>query len=300
MSVRAATHPTGTPRPPLFGIKMRTLERNLYVNLAAHILLIISILIIAFPAIYAFIVSTFSMQEAYQFPPRFLPSTHAAANYAEAWRTVNMGRLLFNSAFMSVTVSLGKIVLSVMAAFAFVYFGDFRGKNLFFVLILITHMLPLPIRIVPTFELMKSLGWINTYYGLTIPFFASATGTLLFRQFFLTVPHALVDAARTDGAGPLRFLWSILLPLSRTNLAALFMIEFIHMWNQYLWPLIVTTSADMRVVQIGLKLLVAGEQIAAEWNIVMAGTIISTLPPLIVLLLLQRSFVEGFALQQEK
>lgn len=300
MSVRAATHPTGTARPPLFGIKMRTLERNLYVNLAAHILLIISILIIAFPAIYAFIVSTFSMQEAYQFPPRFLPSTHAAANYAEAWRTVNMGRLLFNSAFMSVTVSLGKIVLSVMAAFAFVYFGDFRGKNLFFVLILITHMLPLPIRIVPTFELMKSLGWINTYYGLTIPFFASATGTLLFRQFFLTVPHALVDAARTDGAGPLRFLWSILLPLSRTNLAALFMIEFIHMWNQYLWPLIVTTSADMRVVQIGLKLLVAGEQIAAEWNIVMAGTIISTLPPLIVLLLLQRSFVEGFALQQEK
>lgn len=300
MSTRVATSPAGTPRPPLFGIKMRTLERNLYVNGLVHILLIVSILVIAFPAIYAFIVSTFNMQQVYQFPPRFAPSTHAASNYAEAWHTVNMGRLLFNSTFMAVTVSLGKIVLSVMAAFAFVYFGDFRGKGLFFVLILITHMLPLPIRIVPTFELMKNLGWINTYYGLTIPFFASATGTLLFRQFFLTIPHALVDAARSDGAGPLRFLWSILLPLSRTNLAALFMIEFIHMWNQYLWPLIVTTSADMRVVQIGLKLLLAGEQIAAEWNVVMAGTIISTIPPLIVLLLLQKSFVEGFALQQEK
>ena len=263
MSVRAATHPTGTPRPPLFGIKMRTLERNLYVNLAAHILLIISILIIVFPAIYASSSAPSACRKRTSSRPAFCPAPTRRPTTPEAWRTVNMGRLLFNSAFMSVTVSLGKIVLSVMAAFAFVYFGDFRGKNLFFVLILITHMLPLPIRIVPTFELMKNLGWINTYYGLTIPFFASATGTLLFRQFFLTVPHALVDAARTDGAGPLRFLWSILLPLSRTNLAALFMIEFIHMWNQYLWPLIVTTSADMRVVQIGLKLLVAGEQIAA-------------------------------------
>jgi sn-glycerol 3-phosphate transport system permease protein len=211
-----------------------------------------------------------------------------------------MGRLLFNSTFMSVLVSAGKIVLSMLAAIAFTYFGEFRGKPFFFILILITHMLPLPIRIVPTFELMEDLGWINTYYALTIPFFASATGMLLFRQFYLTVPTDLCDAARMDGAGPMKFLWKILFPLSRTNMMALFMIEFIYMWNQYLWPLIVTNSNKMRVVQIGIKMLLAGEEQAAEWNVIMAGTIIAMIPPLIVLFLLQSSFVKGFAMRQEK
>src|SRR5690606_34370125 len=177
---------------------------------------------------------------------------------------------------------------------------DFRGKWLFFGLILITHMLPLPVRIVPTFELITRLGWADTYWALTVPFFASATGTLLFRQFFLTVPHALADAARIDGAGPMRFLVSILLPLSRTNLAALFMVEFIYAWNEYLWPLVATSSDRMRVVQIGIKTLLASEAQAAEWNVVMAGAMISIVPPLLVLLLLQGAFVKGFALQQEK
>lgn len=292
---------TGQRMPgTLLGIRMISRERNLYVNAVVHLILVVSVLVIAFPTIYALIVSTFDMKQVYQFPPRFVPSTNTLENYTTAWHRVDMGRLLLNSTIMAVVVAIGKIALSLLAAFAFVYCGDFRGKGFFFIVILITHMLPLPIRIVPTFELMKNIGWLNTYYGLTIPFFASATGTLLFRQFFLTVPEALVDAARSDGAGPMKFLWSILLPLSKTNLAALFMIEFIHIWNQYLWPLIVTTSAEMRVVQIGIKLLLAGEQIAAEWNIVMAGAIISTIPPLIVLLLLQKSFVEGFVLQQEK
>ncbi len=161
-------------------------------------------------------------------------------------------------------------------------------------------MLPLPIRIVPTFELVEDFGWMNTYYALTIPFFASATGTLLFRQFFLTVPNDLADAARMDGAGPMKFLWKILVPLSKTNMLALFMIEFIYMWNQYLWPLIVTHSDDMRVVQIGLKMLLAGEEQAAEWNVIMAGTILAMLPPLLILLILQGSFVKGFAMRQEK
>lgn len=161
-------------------------------------------------------------------------------------------------------------------------------------------MLPLPIRIVPTFELMDDFGWINTYYALTIPFFASATGMLLFRQFFLTVPTDLCDAARMDGAGPLNFLWKVLFPLSRTNMMALFMIEFIYMWNQYLWPLIVTNSNEMRVVQIGIKMLLAGEEQAAEWNVIMAGTIIAMIPPLFILFLLQSTFVKGFAMRQEK
>ncbi|MDY0093716.1 MAG: ABC transporter permease subunit [Candidatus Vecturithrix sp.] len=265
-----------------------------------HIFLSLAVFIIAFPMLFAFIVSTHTFQDVFTYPPKFFPGTNLIENYQKAWHSVNMGRLLFNSAFISVSVALGKIVLSITSAFAFTYFGDFRGKYLFFVIILITHMLPLPIRIVPTFELMKTFGWVDTYYALTIPFFASATGTLLFRQFFLTVPTSLADAARIDGISPIGFLTKILAPLSRTNMTALFMIEFLYMWNQYLWPLIITNSNQMRVVQIGVKMLLASVEQAAEWNVIMAGTLITMIPPLLVLLLLQRSFVKGFAMQQEK
>lgn len=265
-----------------------------------HLVLSISVLIIAFPVIFAFIVSTHTFEDVFTYPPKFTLGGNIVENYRDAWDSVKMGRLLFNSTFISVAVALGKIVLSMTAAFAFTYFGDFRGKYFFFVIIFITHMLPLPIRIVPTFELMKSFGWVDSYYALTIPFFASATGTLLFRQFFLTVPTSLADAARIDGIGPIGFLTRILAPLSRTNITALFMIEFLYMWNQYLWPLVITNSESMRVVQIGIKMLLASEEQAAEWNIIMAGTLITMIPPLIVLLFLQKSFVKGFALQQEK
>ncbi len=265
-----------------------------------HVVLGLAVLIIAFPVVFAFIVSTHTFEDVFTYPPKFLPGGNLLNNYRAAWESVNMGRLLLNSTFISVSVALGKIVLSMMAAFAFTYFGEFRGKYFFFVVIFITHMLPLPIRIVPTFELMKTFGWVDTYYALTIPFLASATGTLLFRQFFLTVPTSLADAARIDGIGPLGFLARILAPLSRTNMTALFMIEFLYMWNQYLWPLVITNSQEMQVVQIGIKMLLASEEQAAEWNVIMAGTLITMIPPLIVLLLLQRSFVKGFALQQEK
>lgn len=271
-----------------------------YFRLLIHLVLIASIVVIAFPIIYAFIVSTLSFQDVFVYPPRFLPGSHAAANYMTAWKNINMGRLLFNSTFISVAVALGKIVLALMSAFAFTYFEDFRGKGFFFVIILITHMLPLPIRIVPTFELMRNFNWLDTYFALTIPFFASATGVLLFRQLFLTVPSSLCDAARVDGISPMGFLGRILIPLSRTNIAALFLIEFIYMWNQYLWPLVVTNRNDMQVVQIGLKMLLAGQAQAAEWNVIMAGTIIAMLPPLILLFLMQSSLVKGFSLQEEK
>ena len=265
-----------------------------------HAVLITAVLIIAFPMIFAFIVSTHSFEDVFSYPPKFFPGGNILENYQTAWQSVGMGRLLFNSTFISVAVALGKIALSITAAFAFTYFGEFRGKYFFFVIIFITHMLPLPIRIVPTFELMKSFGWVDTYYALTIPFFASATGTLLFRQFFLTVPTSLADASKIDGIGPLGFLSKILVPLSRTNMTALFMIEFLYMWNQYLWPLVITNSKHMRVVQIGIKMLLASEEQAAEWNVIMAGTLITMIPPLLVLLLLQHSFVKGFAMQQEK
>ncbi len=166
-------------------------------------------------------------------------------------------------------------------------------------MIFLTHMLPLPVRIVPTFELMDQFGWVNTFYALTIPFFASATGTLLFRQLYQTVPPSLADAARIDGAGPLQFLWHVIIPVSRTNVAALFLIEFIYMWNQYLWPLIVANAKTTRVVQIGIKQLIATDA-AIDWAVVMAGTVVAMIPPLIVLLILQGSLIKGLALQEEK
>jgi len=264
-----------------------------------HALLALGTVIAVLPILYAVQISTLDFQEVFAFPPRLTPGPAFLDNLTRAWEKVGLGRLLGNSLAIALAVALGKIVLSVMAAFAFTYFGPFRGRGFFFVLILITHMLPLPVRIVPTYQLMQSFDWINSYRALTVPFLASATGTLLFRQFFLTMPPGLSEAARIDGAGPLRFLVRILLPLSANNLAALFMVEFLYMWNEYLWPLIITTSDDMRVVQVGIKMLVATDA-QAEWNVIMAGVVMAMVPPLGVLLLLQRSFVRSISLGQEK
>lgn len=273
--------------------------RRRLLTFGLHLVLACSVLVVAFPVLYGAVVSTQAFQDLFSYPPKITPGNAAPDNYLAAWQKAGMGRLLLNSTLMSVVTALGKIVLSLMAAFALTYFRDFPGKTVLFVLILITHMLPLPVRIVPTYQLMQALGWVNTYYALTIPFFASATGTLLFRQFFLTVPASLSEAARIDGAGPLRFLLTILVPLSLNNIAALFMVEFVYMWNQYLWPLIVTTSHQMRVVQIGIKVLVATDA-QAEWNVIMAGVMIAMLPPLLVVLALQRTFVRSLSLSAEK
>jgi sn-glycerol 3-phosphate transport system permease protein len=256
-------------------------------------------LIITFPVIYALIVSTLTYRQAYEFPPRLIPGTELWPNVLEAWERINMGRVFFVTGVVSAGTAVVKIVLSLMAAFAYTHF-KFRGRALLFPLTMITQMLPLPVRILPTFEMMANFHWINTYSALTFPFFASTTGILLFRQFYLTVPRDLPDAARVDGAGPLRYFIQILIPLSRTNIAALFVIEFIYMWSQYLWPLIVTTTADMRMIQIGIKMLIATDQIAPAWNVIMAGTIVSMLPPLLVLMLFRKSFAEGIAMQTQK
>lgn len=268
-------------------------------SLGQHALLLVCVTITCFPVLYALLISTFDFQQVFIYPPRLIPGASLLENLGLAWSKVNLGRLLTNSFAISISVALGKTLLSILAAFAFTYFRDFPGKNLLFVVILITHMLPLPVRIVSTFQLMDTLNWVNTYYALTIPFFASATGTLLFRQFFLTVPASLSDAARIDGAGPMRFLTWILLPLSYNNLMALFMVEFVYMWNEYLWPLIVTTSNEMRVAQIGIKMLVATDA-QAEWNVIMAGVILVMLPPLIILLLLRNHFMRSVTFGQEK
>lgn len=275
------------------------MKRKKSTTIFIHIFLIISVFLVSFPIIYAFMVSTLNINEVYSSPPKLQFGNNIVNNYKEAWQLSNMGKLLFNSAFISVITAVGKIILSIGAAFAFVYFGDFPGKNILFVMILITHMLPLPIRIVPTYQLMDNLGWLDTYYALTIPFFASATGVLLFKQFYMTIPESLLEASLMDGITPLRFLWSILIPLSKSNIVALFTIEFIWVWNQYLWPLVTTNSASVRVVQIGLKMLIPSDA-QPEWNVIMAALIMGVIPPLLVYLTLQKSLVEGFAMQQDK
>jgi len=264
-----------------------------------HAILILLIIVLAFPVFFALVTSTLSLQESYQYPPKLLPGNQFMNNLKEAWERVNIGRLFFNSTLISVVVAIVKTILALLAAFAYTHF-KFRGQGLLFSMCMITQMLPLPVRIIPTYQLMASFNWINSYYALMVPFFASTTGLLLFRQFYMTVPADLPDAARVDGAGPMRYFWQILIPISKTNIAALFVIEFIFMWSQYLWPLIVTTTREMRVIQIGIKMLLASEQIAPEWNIIMAATVIAMLPPLIVLLVLRKSFVQGIAMQTTK
>ena len=268
-------------------------------KLITHILLIVIVLITAFPVLFALVTSTLSFEDAFVFPPKMIPGGHFISNAVEAWNRINMGRLFLNSLFISFVVAVVKIALSLMAAFAFTHF-KFVGRNLLFPMSMITQMLPLPVRIIPTFELMNLFHWINTYYALTVPFFASTTGILLFRQFFLTIPRDLSDAARVDGVKPMRYFFQVIIPISITNISALFVIEFIFMWSQYLWPLIVTNSANMRVIQIGLKMLLASEQIAPEWNVIMAGTIIAMLFPLLVLIIFRKSFSQGIAMQTDK
>lgn len=274
----------------------RHFYRHLLMPALSHLVMIITVIITLFPMFYAILLSTQVSDQYYS--QQLLPGSSLWQNITHVWSQINMGRLLLNTTAVSMLVAVGKIILSIIGAFAFVYF-DFRGKGLLFILILITHMLPLPVRIVPTYELMDVFKWINTFQGLTIPFFASATGILLFRQLFQTIPPALADAARMDGAGPLQFLTHIVMPLSRTNIAALFLIEFIYMWNQYLWPLLIANTDATRQIQIGLRQLVATDA-AVEWNYVMTGVLLTSLPPLIVLVLLQKNLTSGIALNQDK
>jgi len=263
-----------------------------------HVAIWISIFIICLPLIYAIIISTRDLQGTFVSPPTLKFGTSTIETYKTAWESVNLGRLLINSGIVAITTSVVKIILAILAAFAIVFF-DFKGKYVAFAAVFLTQLLPVPVKIVPTFELMKTFNWVDSYYALTLPYFATATGTFLFRQFFMTVPDDLVDAARIDGCSPMTFLRKVLIPLSWNNIGALFLVEFVYMWNRYLWPLIVTNSEDMRVAQIGIKMLMTTGSIN-KWNIIMAGAIITLIPPLIVLLVLQKTFIEGFVMRTGK
>jgi sn-glycerol 3-phosphate transport system permease protein len=264
-----------------------------WATLFVHAALLACVAVIAFPLYYAFVISTQELSEVVQKPPRLLPSTHLVENYAEAWRRSGMARLLVNSAIVAVAVAVGKIAISMLSAFAIVYFR-FRGASFVFWLIFLTLMLPIPVRILPTYEVIGNLGWLNSYAGLTIPLMASATATFLFRQFYMTIPNELAEAAQIDGAGPLRFLWSFLLPLSWANIAALFVVLFIYGWNEYFWPLLITNTEEMRTVVIGLERLIprSGTELPT-WNLIMAGAMMALLPPVAVIVFMQRWFVKG-------
>lgn len=211
---------------------------------------------------------------------------------AGAGSTAPVARMMWVSLVSALVITFGKIAISLLSAFAVVYFR-FPLKGLCFWAIFVTLMLPVEVRIGPTYQVVSDLGMLNSYAGLTVPLIASATATFLFRQFFLTVPDELIEAARMDGAGPMRFFKDVLVPLSKTSIAALFVIQFIYGWNQYLWPLLATTSEDMYPVVIGIKRMIAGGDAANEWNVVMATAILAMLPPAIVVVLMQKWFVKG-------
>ena len=261
-------------------------------GIIAHAILLAAVAVLAFPLYYAFVISTQTLSQVTSLPPRPWPSTALFSNYAEAWQRAHMGRLLLNSAIVALGVAFGKIAISLLSAFAIVYF-NFRGKQVVFWMIFVTLMLPVPVRIVSTYQVISVLGWVNTYWGLTVPLLASATGTFLFRQFYQTIPDSLAEAAQLDGAGPIRFLWSILLPLSKANIAALFVILFVYGWNDYLWPLMITNTPEMRTAVIGIETLVPRTSQLPEWNVAMAVAMMVLAPPVAVIVAMQRWFVKG-------
>lgn len=275
-------------------------DRNPWLNFFSHLVLILGVAIVAFPLYLALIASTHTASEIVQAPMPLLPGAHMWENYKEALlgsgklgSNTNVVHMMWVSFVVAMIITVGKIAISLLSAFAIVYFR-FPFKMVCFWAIFLTLMLPVEVRILPTYKVVAELGLLNSYAGLSLPLIASATATFLFRQFFLTVPDELVEAARIDGAGAMRFFKDILVPLSKTSIAALFVIQFIYGWNQYLWPLLMTTSEDMYPVVVGIKSMVSGGgEAAVDWNIVMATAILAMLPPTLVVMLMQKWFVKG-------
>ncbi|OGB16165.1 MAG: glycerol-3-phosphate transporter [Burkholderiales bacterium RIFCSPHIGHO2_02_FULL_66_10] len=276
------------------------IERRPGLTVLSHAVLILGVLVVGFPLYLTFVASTQTAEAIVHAPMSLLPGNQLIENYTAALQGTGMGaasnapvgRMMMVSLITALVIAIGKIAISLLSAFAIVYFR-FPFRMLFFWAIFVPLMLPVEVRIGPTYAVVASLGLLNTYAGLTVPLIASATATFLFRQFFLTVPDELVEAARIDGAGPMRFFKDVLLPLSTTSIAALFVIQFIYGWNQYLWPLLVTTEESMYPVVIGIKRMISGGDAATDWNIVMATAVLAMIPPALVVMLMQRWFVKG-------
>ena len=277
-------------------------ENRPIANALSHLVLVLGVLIVAFPVYITFIASTQTAEQIVQnVPMSLLPGSNIVNSYKLALlggqteygsKIPAVAPMMMVSLISALTIAIGKIAISLLSAFAVVYFR-FPGRSIVFWMIFVTLMLPVEVRILPTYKVVSDLGMLNSYAGLTVPLIASATATFLFRQFFLTVPDELVEAARIDGAGPMRFFWDVLLPLSRTSIAALFVIQFIYGWNQYLWPLLITTNENMYPVVLGIKQMISGGDAATEWNAVMATAILAMIPPALVVMLMQKWFVKG-------
>lgn len=270
-------------------------EKRGFGHILTHAGLILGVLIIFFPIWLAFVASTVTQPEIVHPPMPLWPGDQFFNNYREALTSgINapVATMLFNSLVMALGIAFGKISISLLSAFAIVYF-NFPGRRIFFWLIFLTLMLPVEVRIVPTYEVVAGFGMLNSYSGLIFPLIASATATFLFRQFFMTVPDELAEAARVDGAGPMRFFWDILLPMSRTNIAALFVILFIYGWNQYLWPLLITTDPSMNTIVMGIKQMFPSGDDVANWPVIMATSILAMLPPVVIVISMQRLFIRG-------
>jgi sn-glycerol 3-phosphate transport system permease protein len=274
-------------------------ERQGIRRYVAHFILCIGIAIVAFPVYLAFVASTQEASLIANGQMSLLPGGHFIENYTKTIFTGTSGStrepvgvMLLNSLVMALSIAFGKIAISILSAYAIVYFR-FPFRMWIFWLIFMTLMLPVEVRIYPTYKVAADLHLLDSYAGLTLPLIASATATLLFRQFFMTVPDELLEASRIDGAGPFRFFKDTLLPLSRTNMAALFVILFIYGWNQYLWPLLITTRDDMQTIVIGIRKMITTSDALTEWPVVMATAVLAMLPPVAVVILMQRLFVRG-------
>ena len=273
-------------------------EHRPFRTILTHMILITGIALFVFPIYIALVASTHQKRDvATTVQPWFGENT--VKNYTTVVMSgkktaggVPVGQMMVNSLIMAIGIVVGKIVISIISAFAIVYFR-FPLRMFFFWLIFITLMLPVEVRILPTFKVVADLGLLNTYIGLTLPLIASATATFLFRQFFLTVPDELVEAARVDGAGPIRFFLTILVPLSRTNIAALTVILFIYGWNQYLWPLLITTETKMSTIVMHIQRMLFVADAIPEWNLTMAVAILAMGPPVLVVIVMQKLFVKG-------
>ncbi|MBL8510213.1 MAG: sn-glycerol-3-phosphate ABC transporter permease UgpE [Betaproteobacteria bacterium] len=274
-------------------------ENRPWIKLFYYLVLTVGVAVVAFPLYITFVASTLTLEEVLKAPMPLLPGSHLIDNYLQVLSSGStrgsaapVGRMMLNSLISALVIAFGKIAISIISAFAIIYFR-FPLRNVFFWMIFITLMLPVEVRILPTYQVVSDLGLLNNYVGLTLPLIASATATFLFRQFFMTIPDELAEAARMDGAGPMRFFWDVVLPLSKTSIAALFVIQFIYGWNQYLWPLLITTEESMYTTVIGIKRMIAGGDAATEWHLVMATAMLAMLPPALVVVVMQRWFVKG-------
>ncbi|WP_210495350.1 sn-glycerol-3-phosphate ABC transporter permease UgpE [Microvirga antarctica] len=273
-------------------------ENRPYRDLMAYLVLLMGVVIVAFPVYLAVLGSTFDAATISNGNMPLLPGDQAGINYSQA--LLSGGRLarepvsmmMLNSFIMAMGIAIGKILISILSAFAVVYFS-FPFRKTAFWIIFITLMLPVEVRIYPTYKIVADLGLLDTYAGLILPLIASATGTLLFRQFFMTIPDELLEASKIDGAGPFRFFKDTLLPLSITTIAALFVIQFIYGWNQYLWPLLITTKSSMQTIVIGIKKMITTQDALTEWQIAMTTAVLAMIPPVLVVIFMQRLFVKG-------